>query len=899
MAEIKTCREKFLETKDELNQCSKNLQEIRETFRKEIEKRTKFFIQQMQKYSKMDDLDEQLLNELSEELSGKPLDQENVPGPKRRGRKKKVLSENTEANLQNVKIKMEKISMESQRLTSCTESSVCSTTENHVSSSSDIPIKEIKKEQVEMPAPSWIPPKKNNKEIKPGRSVGRPTRTKGKSGAVRDSDVIVQCSAITTITLSDTDESESDKATSQKEIKSRSTRTKTKKAQTEIDSGAETDTDSIRSTRTKTRNKKEEEKVEIIEESRSTRTKTIRKGKKLEEENEKDEPDEKLPETRSTRTKTIKKGAKELEESTTSNTKSASSNKVEEDNQKDEPKTIKKGAKELEESTISNTDSASSKNAKQKNESEETGQTTKTMKKGTKESEESTKSSKATNKDTESTKDAYLDKPVPKKNDKVAVESKKKETVEAFKTKGATNKPGKAKRNRSHSLTDDDTNDKKRSKSISPVEEVEENATVQTVYEDARSTVGGSQENNHPPLNATYVAEAPTINEKTKVSALNSTVTLNQPTSNAANCTMVLDKPQFNIFAKDASNSLFTDDDSVEMNKTPPKKAPATKAGKEVFSPYEKTTLKKKVEAFEKLQNVTEIPVKCSTNVKSKHGTPSSVREKAKMFTPASSRFIPNSCSTSKISRLIGQQHNSTNNESLLAIKSAQKESREKQKKLLEREQAQKKKEAMLSAQAEAKRRLNEEKQLKALQQRKAIEAEKLKQLEIQKQKEAKIKQREQEREEYLQKQKLELEKKRVAQKKKVAEMQAQRQQILEEQARNPPVYMTTKLPKLPTEDCYDSDDPDYKKVQAPHWCGGNYAKRNQFTMLAAGEKIKNTLFCRHAQTPDLIEIFEVIDPKKLKRSSSILWRKPPRYTMMPNLDDTKFDEDEELYESD
>lgn len=68
---------------------------------------------------------------------------------------------------------------------------------------------------------------------------------------------------------------------------------------------------------------------------------------------------------------------------------------------------------------------------------------------------------------------------------------------------------------------------------------------------------------------------------------------------------------------------------------------------------------------------------------------------------------------------------------------------------------------------------------------------------------------------------------------------------------------------------------------------------QTQVAMITAGEKIKNSFFCLQAQTADLQEIFEIIDPRKLKRTSSAIWRKPPRYTLMPTLEDTiEFSED-------
>lgn len=48
--------------------------------------------------------------------------------------------------------------------------------------------------------------------------------------------------------------------------------------------------------------------------------------------------------------------------------------------------------------------------------------------------------------------------------------------------------------------------------------------------------------------------------------------------------------------------------------------------------------------------------------------------------------------------------------------------------------------------------------------------------------------------------------------------------------------------------------------------------------------QLKNTFFCVTAQTIDLTQIFQGIDPRKLKRTSSAVWTKPPRFTLMPGL---------------
>lgn len=52
-----------------------------------------------------------------------------------------------------------------------------------------------------------------------------------------------------------------------------------------------------------------------------------------------------------------------------------------------------------------------------------------------------------------------------------------------------------------------------------------------------------------------------------------------------------------------------------------------------------------------------------------------------------------------------------------------------------------------------------------------------------------------------------------------------------------------------------------------------------------AGHKLKNTLFCTKPSTPDLTDIFQNIDPRKLKRTSSAVWRQPPRFTLLPRTE--------------
>ncbi|XP_072388436.1 uncharacterized protein [Diabrotica undecimpunctata] len=371
------------------------------------------------------------------------------------------------------------------------------------------------------------------------------------------------------------------------------------------------------------------------------------------------------------------------------------------------------------------------------------------------------------------------------------------------------------------------------------------------------------------------------------------------------NATMVVEKPKV--------VKQIADKHELENYKTPP---PSKKGQiKEIFSPYDKTSIKKKVEAFEKLgsssnilESVSKIPIMQDSN---------SDPVKSKQYTPFTNKFMPKTTSTSlKINRLVSSnsvtKDTSVSMKSLSALKASQAEYRELEKRRQEKEkEAQLKKEALLLAQAEEKRRKREEKQLKAQQQREIIQKEREKQLEIQKAKEEKYKQAVAEKEEKLQKIKEEAEKKRLLakHKAKVAKESQSAEEKAMENERNldkgktkrdqndyKPIYMTTRAPLLPTDDCYDSDDEEYqnKKYIKPKWCRDDVLKRQLYVQLKAGEKIKNTLFSCQTHSPDLIDIFEKIDPKKLKRTSSAVWKKPPRYTLFSMTSDIHFSEDSE-----
>ncbi|XP_044263808.1 inner centromere protein [Tribolium madens] len=409
------------------------------------------------------------------------------------------------------------------------------------------------------------------------------------------------------------------------------------------------------------------------------------------------------------------------------------------------------------------------------------------------------------------------------------------------------------------------------------------------------------------------------------------------------NSTVVVTNPKIvNTLVPKTIDDLMTDDESEEETT---KKNQWTKTGtipkrpKQIFSPFEQSPVKKKVQAFEKLQEDADaIPVRI-TRTKTRNQAKekeleeaqeqnqtelkSNVKEKAKMFTPLTSKFIPKAASTTGKSKKI---LNSSSCDNLLAknsttLKSSQAEYREIEIRRREKEQeALKKREAILQAQTEEKRRKREEKQLKAQQQREALEKEKQKVLEAQRVKDERHRLHIAEQEEKKLRLKEEHEKKRLLAKKRAIEQKkleeekmveeerkaaelaaklAKRDDVIAKMVQNQkerkPIYFRETAPPLPSNDCYDSDSEECKTrdILLQNW----EKEANVIQMLkcisAEGQAIKNTFFSIQARTPDLQDILENIEPKKLKRTSSAVWHKPPRFTMIPGLE--SHDETEEF----
>lgn len=199
-------------------------------------------------------------------------------------------------------------------------------------------------------------------------------------------------------------------------------------------------------------------------------------------------------------------------------------------------------------------------------------------------------------------------------------------------------------------------------------------------------------------------------------------------------------------------------------------------------------------------------------------------KEKPKIGTPiGTSKYIPSTYySASKLAK-----HNPNEGllgpKSLSSVKSSQAEYRERE---LHRKKEAQKREALMQAQIEEKRKKREEKQLKAQQQREALEKEKLKQLELtEKLREEKLRQARAERDSKLTKQKEEMERKRQLAKKKAMEEKLREErkkaELKSKENAGLPPYMLSKAPLLPTADCYDSDQERQNELEFPSWCDG------------------------------------------------------------------------------
>lgn len=432
-----------------------------------------------------------------------------------------------------------------------------------------------------------------------------------------------------------------------------------------------------------------------------------------------------------------------------------------------------------------------------------------------------------------------------------------------------------------------------------------------------------------------------------KTAIMNETVTIQagnpsgHPTTMVLNSTVTISKPTQKETLPTVDD-IMTDDES-DIEEKPP--VPVTKkVGKQLFNPFENSPVKKKVEAFEKLgakavEPTTTRVTRTKSRQKAKAAeeakkleddtdeSPTAGKTKIPGFvTPvASNRALPSM--TSGKSNL-----SSSAQKALSAIKMSTQHFRDYEQKRKEKEaEAQKKKDAYLLKLSEDKRRKREEKEQKAKLQRAALEEEKKRALEQQLAREERHKQQLQEKQDRLNKQREDAEKRRILAKQKHEELKKEeerkradelralkkreedekrkaeedkRQQVLKarqiqkelEMAERQlaslpksvePLYMTQKAPLMPTPDCYDSDDEDApKNIKLQPWNSREALHPRLRAMSFIDAKVSNTLFCVKAQTPDLQELFPNLDPKKLRRNSSAIWKQAPRFTMMPELNE-------------
>ncbi|KAG5896018.1 hypothetical protein JTB14_007583 [Gonioctena quinquepunctata] len=312
--------------------------------------------------------------------------------------------------------------------------------------------------------------------------------------------------------------------------------------------------------------------------------------------------------------------------------------------------------------------------------------------------------------------------------------------------------------------------------------------------------------------------------------------------------------------------------DTQKDVRSPPKTR--SKTNNKVYSHNEKS-VKKKAEAFQKLiDQANNIPIKAARSKRQSEGKGKGETRpsfKTKSFMTLRSKFMPKRCSTSKIDKIHpGKQLDTSVGIGDPTTKSVS---------------------ALKASQAEEKRRKREEKQLKAQQRREILEKEYKqaiteKEERLQKKEQIKSGKKMREMEEWTDETRDENELARQKRKQK----RQQRAQLM----RDLPLHMTTEAPLLPTDDCYDSDDSDYgiPHKNLPDWGKNKEMYETLIPLMAPGEEMKNTLFCPQTQTPDLQEIFVCIDPRKLKRTSSAIWRKPPRYTLFTATNDTRFSGD-------
>lgn len=332
------------------------------------------------------------------------------------------------------------------------------------------------------------------------------------------------------------------------------------------------------------------------------------------------------------------------------------------------------------------------------------------------------------------------------------------------------------------------------------------------------------------------------------------------------------------IAPADLNESLLTEDDSYISPEKPKKRTPQPKKTpkkssssqssentpknqknkrgvktKPMFSPYAESPVKKRVAAFEKLQQKSEIPMYRVTRTKTKKlieerenrecSAQRPVKQPTKYQTPLKNNKIKITSHTDgKIRIGTVPMRSATQNSSALststdssqrsqsAMKPSQKEQMEEQRRRLEKEkEAKRKKEALLQAKIDEQKRIREEKMLRAKETRE--EKERLKEEKLRQalnEKNEKLREEQEKKRAYLAQKAADMEEqRRNAERNRLARQREEllRQKEEEEQRRlalkkqQMMAKMKQKPPPLPTLDTSDSDsEGERKKVPVPTW---------------------------------------------------------------------------------
>ncbi|KAB0799717.1 hypothetical protein PPYR_07597 [Photinus pyralis] len=389
----------------------------------------------------------------------------------------------------------------------------------------------------------------------------------------------------------------------------------------------------------------------------------------------------------------------------------------------------------------------------------------------------------------------------------------------------------------------------------------------------------------------------------------NSTVCIANPTvlkekHALANETMVITKPT-------TVDDLMTDDEDFVPSSPPVHQG----KGNQIFSPYESSPVKKRVQAFEKLEtmnaeatSVTRSKAKLPVTPKAraqievfeklaKNPDATVTRSKAKLEVKVP--HMSTSTPKTKIPKMLGtpvtgikyktfqtlsapKVSSTTINVNLApstagktgsALKASKMEFRERELHRQQKEQeALQKKEALLQSSIEEKRRKREEREMKVQQLKANKEKQRQRQLlSAEKTKEEKLKQVLAEKEAKALKQKEEAAQKRAAALKKVED--SKKNQVPRDDGVIPYLSPT---PPLPTPDCYDSDDSARATIVIPQFQQKHILKQTLLEMRNL-DAHQYDLFISGPETPNLKEIFPEIHASKLKRTSSGIWNKTER----------------------